>query len=384
MDIDKYFLNNGFGKYVLKRQEVVKKVVDSIKLQRDVNKYNSPSVYLSGCRGMGKTSDLMLIARELTSTGSEVYFFNTAARIPSDVGIELMELARQNKNKKFVVIVDEVNANPGSPLFTDLLKGTMTNVATIGAAVPRYLPSNLTANFKKVFSTMDLVLKESDEDVRELIDHWKSKEVASDEVIDYVSQCLLAHCGGHVFPVLAFMEHFFHDPNPQAKKVLAGKSEFRRYFLSEEFQRSTVYLEVCERCFYAEPDSVKTMGRVLGGRAENCDIDTLTRLGWWDPDMKFVLSVLLLNATLNLLTEKKSSDKLLYLDINCTSEENLEKVIIEGLSAMESVDFIDIGGDNVWPVLSFNWACTVESRFASPMCTSSFRRSSGLSVLTSM
>ena len=70
-----YFLLNGFGKYVLKRRRIINEVFGEIRRQLESQPGDSVSIYLSGCRGMGKTSDLMLIAKELSSKGWEVYFF---------------------------------------------------------------------------------------------------------------------------------------------------------------------------------------------------------------------------------------------------------------------------------------------------------------------
>mmetsp|Transcript_14143 Transcript_14143/g.19299 ORF Transcript_14143/g.19299 Transcript_14143/m.19299 type:complete len:231 (-) Transcript_14143:1359-2051(-) len=225
----------------------------------------------------------MLIARDLKSKNWEVYFFSSAAAIPDGAGAALTAYAVQNKNKKIAVMVDDVGSNPESHLFIDLLKGQLPNVLTVGAAVGQFY---ITCNFRKKLHTSDLVLREGDQDVLDLIAHWKTKEVASPEMVVHVSMFLLNYCGGHVYPVLAFMEYFF--THPEAKEFLADEKEFRRHFFSQTFVRSTIYRQVCSRCFddgmAIEPNSAKTVSRVLSGREEDNDIGTLTRLGWWDSE----------------------------------------------------------------------------------------------------
>jgi len=315
---------------------------------------------------MGKTSDLMLIASDLKSKDWEVFFFSTAAAIPKGAGAELKDYALRHKNKKIAVIVDEVASKPHSPLFVDLLKSQLPNVLTVGAAVPRFAPTNITAVFRKILRTSDLVLKESDEDVLDLIEYWKGKEVASPEMVVHVSIFLLNHCGGHVYPVLAFMEYVF--THPEAKEYLADEKEFRRHFFSQTFVRSTIYRQVCSRCFddgmAIEPNSAKTVSRVLSGREEDNDIGTLTRMGWWDSEKQDVLSALLLNACLNYV--KFTDPTPMYLDQNFSQEQNLENLIIEGLYAMEPHELTCATNASGWPVenaLSFNWAFRVKARF---------------------
>ena len=159
----------------------------------------------------------------------------------------MWKYAVRNRDRNIAVIVDEVAAQPHSSLFVNLLKSPLPNVLTIGAAVPHYIPTNETVAFRKVFRTTDLVLRESDEDVLELIEHWKSKGVASPEMVVFVSFFLLDYCGGHVYPTLAFMEYFF--TNPEAEKFLTNENEFKIHFFSESFVQSVVYHNICSRCF---------------------------------------------------------------------------------------------------------------------------------------
>ena len=66
-----HFRHDGFGKYVLKRTHVVNEVMKAVDSQLVVAPSNSTSVYLSGCRGMGKTCDLKL--RNNTLSRNEIF-----------------------------------------------------------------------------------------------------------------------------------------------------------------------------------------------------------------------------------------------------------------------------------------------------------------------
>mmetsp|Transcript_7687 Transcript_7687/g.10898 ORF Transcript_7687/g.10898 Transcript_7687/m.10898 type:complete len:469 (-) Transcript_7687:113-1519(-) len=357
-DEGNYFPIYGFGKYVFKRQGIIDEVFSAIDNQLELQPLNSTSVYLTGCRGSGKTSNLMLIARDLKSKNWEVYFFSSAAAIPDGAGAALTAYAVQNKNKKIAVMVDDVGSNPESHLFIDLLKGQLPNVLTVGAAVGQFY---ITCNFRKKLHTSDLVLREGDQDVLDLIAHWKTKEVASPEMVVHVSMFLLNHCGGHVYPVLAFMEYVF--THPEAKEYLADEKEFRKHLYSDRFAQGEVYREVCNRCFGdgvgIDPDLAKTFMRVMSDRVRDHDIHTLTQLGLWDWMKQGVLSALLLNACLDHLKPANMTET--HLDRNCGQELNLENLIIESLNAVEPHE---LAATNCFleNKLSFNWACRVKAR----------------------
>ena len=66
---DELFPQNHFGKYVLKRDGVVKNVKEKQAQQLALYPSASQSIYLSGCRGSGKTGWQMLLARSLKEDG---------------------------------------------------------------------------------------------------------------------------------------------------------------------------------------------------------------------------------------------------------------------------------------------------------------------------
>ena len=106
-------------------------------------------------------------------------------------------------------------------------------------------------------------------------------------------------------------------------------------------------------------ESEKAAFRVLGGKDEPGDINTLTRLGWWNSDER----VFLVNAFLSAV--KPGTRDIVYFDKTKSHEGNIELVIIEGLSAMEDSDFKcfrNESGTRVEDGVSFNWAHKARTR----------------------
>lgn len=109
------------------------------------------SVYLSGCRGSGKTCLQHLLAKSFQEDGYEVYFFRSAEEIPQGASMAFDALLEDN-SKKVAVLIDEVGSNPNSGLYTTLLKSINPNLVTIGSAVPTpFRMGSTTAQFRNMF-----------------------------------------------------------------------------------------------------------------------------------------------------------------------------------------------------------------------------------------
>ena len=265
------------GQYVLNRDRVVKKVKDLIALQKSVFPGDHASVYLAGCRGSGKTCLQMLLARSLKADGYEVYFFDSAARIPNGVSFAFESLL-SDKSKKVAVLIDEVASNPYSELFYTLLKRVNPNLVTIGTSVSLFTPT--TELFKSILRMTDLVLKKEDEDFQELVQYCVGLKATTPELTQTICEYLLERCGGLTFPTLTFIEHFF--TRDDSKRFLVSEEVFYRYFCGPDFARSYFYESVRDRCFQhivLDYDTKSAAFRVLGGMEKAGDISTITQLG---------------------------------------------------------------------------------------------------------
>ena len=343
--LDRVFPPLGVGKYILPRNNLIKLVMKEIDRQIQVN---APSVYLSGCRGMGNTINLMLLARHLKESGYEVYFFEHPGYISIDITMTFEEMMK-DKTKKFAVLINEVDKDPYNAVFTTLLKATSSNVVTIGAAVPHRMPNN---RFRKRFGSSYLVLKKDDDDVQELIQYWTKLNVTTPAMTKVICEFILEYCGGHVYPCLAFMKYFLYVDNKSdaQKSILESESEFRKYFLSRDFANSEVCKHVINRCYYLLYGTPFAY-RILGGSAHPRDIDSLTNMGWWDYDKNDFISSWLVNSCLNF--EKPAKVDLQSVD---SQDDNTELVIAKALSAMRESDFHCNEFTSEVDSLAFNWA----------------------------
>lgn len=367
--MQRYFPRTGFDKWVLDRESVVRLVMQAREKQLIISPGESTNVYISGCRGMGKTCLLELVAKRLKSEGWDVYWFRSASDIPPGVGDAFLTRANAAPQTKIAVIVDEVASNPESGMFTALLKKAPPNIFVIGAAVPRYLPSGASATFRFVLRHSDLVLKDGDTDVSALVEHWKAilAPAVPPQTVDFVCKLVLSYCGGHTYAVLAFMELIF-TTEVQKAVLMQGEAAFLKHFYSEEFANNAVYRDICARCFdnISDPLSYKTLVRVLNGSGDSTDVGTLVRLGWWEAEKSTISSTLLLNECLLAGNTEIGNDKKekLFVDGNKPAQENLELLVVEGVASMEENDFKSAG--NQWPIenaLSFNWAHRVRLLF---------------------
>lgn len=328
-----------------------------------LNMGRSPSVYLSGCRGCGKTSLLMLLAKSFSEKGYKVYFFPS----PEFLGIAAataVESLMLDRTQKVAVLVDEVANKPEAAALLSLLKSPHRNIVTIGAAVPRFLPNGSTAMFASILLMKDLVLKMDDKDFLQLVNYCVNLHVTSQTLTEKICTFLLKECGGHAYPTLAFTEYFF--TYEEGKKVLTSEETFGRYFYDDTFANGGFYTQVRNRCFdrFSYTNSLQVATRVLGGKEWPTDIDALTRLGWWDPDANNFISQFLVNTILSAVRHGMDTGEV-YLDASKSPEENTELVIMEGLSAMEDVDFScwrNPGAVKVENAVSFNWACRAKLR----------------------
>lgn len=157
-------------------------------------------------------------------------------------------------------------------------------------------------------------------------------------MVEYICSYLLAYCGGHVYPVLAFMEHFFTDTD--AETARRGEEQFQQY-LSTTFLKSTVYRAVCDRCFEGlstEEGAVNmhALVRLMSGTAERKDMGTLSQLGWWNTETRAVLSPLLQNICLDRLQLPRGKE--VCLDPPRTPKQRLQPLNIEGRIAIDIPD----------------------------------------------
>jgi len=234
------FPPNKFGSYILGRERILKKILDTVASQFVHDRLTlAQSIYLAGCRGMGKTNLLMLIADLLKRNGYEVYFFAGEVTFSNEIVKALEEVVDQKHKKLTAVLIDEAAVESKATVFSLLLKSTNPYLLTVAAAVPKFLKSGITANFRARFGMTDMVLKEDDEDFVQLIEHCKGLKVTTPEMTDYICRCILRQCGGHVFPTLAIIEGYFATEG--LGNFMMGEIEFNQHFYGPAFEKTGFY-----------------------------------------------------------------------------------------------------------------------------------------------
>lgn len=312
-----------------------------------------------------------MLARKFQSKGYIVYYISSTNKIQgSGLSVPLP------RDKKIAVLIDEVSTNPDSWLLTELLKGKWPRLVTIGVAVPRFNKSGSAAQFRKRLGMESLVLEA--DDVKQLVQYWKDLNATTPEMIECICSHLLKYCGGHIYPTVRFMEYFFTDEG--AKKFTENKEKFYKYFGSQEFSQSPVHEMVMVRCFdeVLESETAKIADRVLRGTELSGDIETLLRIGWWNPDSQDFISLLLVNANLSRISPTTSGA--LSLPVNRNAQQYIERIIIVGLEAMEASDFQCLQtktGVKVEDGISFGWGGKVKANISNAFVSFQKRASAG-------
>ena len=358
------FPEDSFGRYILSRDRLVKKVFEAITMIQIDSPDNAASVYVNGCHGSGKTCLLLILAEKFKNDGYTVYYFPTARRMPMNAAI-MFERLLKDKSKKVAVIIDEVI--PYLDALYTLLKGAYPKLVTIGAAVPRWMESGTTCMFKVELCISELVLQKEDNDFQDLIKFCVNLKATApdptqDNCIEDVTQdiCieLLNHCGGHPFPTLAFIAYFF--TREDTKKYIKNLSVFNTYFNSKDFEASAVYKLVARRCFddVQHNDYLIRVHRLLLHKADIGDEMQLEQIGWWNTQTSDFISTFFLNICKPYF-EVPECDNPLYLSESISAQENTELVIIAGLAGMDDSDILCDSskfGIVVNNALSFCWA----------------------------
>ena len=101
---------NFFGALLLPRRSVVDLVMSLITRQNARKiAMDTQSVYICGCRGMGKSCTLALIGAELVKNGCTVYSFPILSDLSLDHVTQIFEAAK-DESKTIAVLVDEIDA----------------------------------------------------------------------------------------------------------------------------------------------------------------------------------------------------------------------------------------------------------------------------------
>jgi hypothetical protein len=300
-----------FGNYLLDRRRLIGRILSLIEVSRNnfVKLSVCPSVYLNGCKGMGKTSNLLLLAKSLKDLGYIVYYFSSASYITQTV-VKSLNVLLKDSSIRVACLVDEIAVYQDIAPFSGLLRAPFENLVMIGAAVPKDIPTGLTASFLSQVGISDLALRKTDEDFIQLVETLSGE---SPDIAKVVCFHLLDYCGGHVLPTLAFIEFFLSDP---VRRQQFNTSEiFLEYFNGPIFPRTDMFKSVKHRCFELTGFNSGHVSKVLSGVETYEDIRAVQHVGWWDTDNNQFISALIKNLCLEIVVPAAISAKILLTPV---------------------------------------------------------------------
>jgi hypothetical protein len=301
------FPMNNVGSFVLDRKRLIDKILSLIKSQRDDfgSLRTCQSVYMNGCKGMGKTINLMLLSKALKEQGYEVHYFEHAAFIPKFIYKDLESLAK-NSSRRVAVITDEIAGKFDISALSTILRLPLKNLVVIGAAIPPVVEPNISGKFLSKINISDLALRETDEDFIRLVDALSGDDPALAKDICFH---ILKYCGGHVLPTLSLIEFFLS----KRRKQFNTMDKFLDYFYCSEFPKTEEFQMIKERCFVLTGANLERVSKVLGGVETTEDIIAVQHVGWWNSDDNCFISVLIKNLCLDSILPDSEEEKILLV-----------------------------------------------------------------------
>lgn len=204
-------------------------------------------------------------------------------------------------------------------------------------------------------------MRDTDEDFVKFVGIFsKENPVLAREICFYI----LNYCGGHALPTLSFIEFFFTDPEMRQK--INTMENFLEYFNGSEFNETSTFKLVKDRCFELTGSNAVHVSKVLGGVESYADIKALEHLGWWNSDKQQFISALIKNLCLEKVQIARSEGKKKFTP--GMFEENSVMAIKEGFLGLQDLDFQCILNDSrripIENALSYRWSLCVLDRIA--------------------
>jgi hypothetical protein len=346
------FPPDGGGSVIFQRCEFIKDTVDTM-LTKDAGG-RFMSYYWRAPRGSGKTVFLKLVGKELHARDCDVLYLSTALELDLYSKGFFLQYAAKAGKKTVALLIDEVPELSSSIHWGEILKSPPKNLLVVGVGVPGV--QSISARFRKTFpaqGVFPMFLNEND--LPEIHYYFKMRYPHIDEsVVETVCGEVLNYTGGHLYPYVMFAVHLF-DKNEEM--ILKDPSFF---FGSEEFQKSSTYIAVHDRCFQeiSDPTILGQAERILLRKAQYGDDKALARRSLYNPITKRFVSLLLYSQLLQDI--KFTGTPNLKLD-DTERTPYVEQIICAGLGEMGEEDFLDAYERMVAveDAISFRWGTNV-------------------------
>ena len=346
----------GGGTAIFKREWLFNDIADMV-LQKHCGKLYK-SFYWRAPAGSGKTVFLKLIGKKLQERGCVVYYLTSSCFLDKFEPDYYDKLCRDAGDKTVVLMVDEVQNNLQTGIWTTILRDKPDNLLVLGVGIPALdlVSPQFSRKFPEDRELFPMFL--TDRDLPELEAFFcKNYAQPKEEVADLCKQ-ILVFTNGHFFPFVKFMEHFLS---------IQYKGDASMHLSSQEFRNSSCYKMVKARCSFT-PTMLDAAAKVLRNRYDSVNLRTLQRLGIYYAGA--LISPFVFNEVFaNMEFPPENDSKPVLLDESKDRMSCAEDIICAGLRYISTEDFKDLNSDYcaVENAIAVKWGYNVRKSFSNVM-----------------
>ena len=351
------FPKSGGGTAIFKREWLFNDITDMVLQKDDEDLYES--FYWRAPAGSGKTVFLKLIGKKLQERGCVVYYMNTSCNLDKFEPEYYYELCRDAGDKTVVLMVDEVQSNIKTGIWTAILREDRPdNLLVLGVGIPDlvFVSPQFSRKFPEDGKLFPMFLTERD--LPELVAYFCKESAQPKEAVANLCEQILVFTNGHFFPFVKFMEHLLS---------IQFESDASMHLSSQEFRNSSCYKMVKARCSFT-PYMLDAATKVLMNQDNSVDLNTLQKLGIYYEDA--LISPFVFNeAFVNMKFPPKKDSKMVLLDESKDRMACAEEIICAGLHYISAEDFRDINSKYraVENAIAVKWGYNVRESFSNVM-----------------
>ncbi len=343
----------GGGTAIFKREWLFNDIADMVLQKDDEDVYDS--FYWRAPAGSGKTVFLKLIGKKLQERGCVVYYLTSSCFLDKFEPDYYDKLCRDAGDKTVVLMVDEVQNNLQTGIWTTILRDKPDNLLVLGVGIPALdlVSPQFSRKFPEDRELFPMFL--TDRDLPELEAFFCKKYAQPKEEVADLCKQILVFTNGHFFPFVKFMEHFLS---------IQYKGDASMHLISQEFRNSSCYKMVKARCSFT-PFMLDAAAKVLRNRYDSVNLRTLQKLGIYYEGA--LISPFVLNEVFaNMEYPPEKDFKPVLLDVSKDRMSCAEDIIRAGLHYISTEDFKDLNSDYcaVENAIAVKWGYHVGKSFS--------------------
>lgn len=349
---------SGVGSTTFKREWLINDIADMVLVKDEENKYQN--YYWRAPAASGKTVFLNLIGKKLQERGCVVYYLNNSAKLDKFKDNYFHQLAQDAGDKTVVLMIDEVQNNIYSGVWSDILREIRPdNLIVLGVGIPQLMYSSpqFICRFPMEGQLFPMFLTKKD--IPEVVNYFRGQSSnKSEEDITKLCEEILAFTNGHLYPFVKIIEHLLNPDTIIEHNVAL-------YLSSQKFRSSIPYLSIKVRCAFF-PYILDAATNVLKKMDHVDNIKTLHKLGVLHEGV--LISPFLLNeAFLNM--SPPTGLIVSSLDESEGIRSCTERIMCAGLYYITAADFQDMNPEYrvVENAISLIWGSNVKHAFSNIM-----------------